>query len=170
MSELANAPHSTTWTPPSPAPRSEHKLASAADFRARIKDEDCFEEPRDVPLPTCGLTVRLRRPKPLLYTLMGVALPGIPEIAAGAQTPGESEVQRSAEETERVANWLANLWRNVFVHPKLSLRPGFDEIHPDWIPEPDQKFIWQWIRGEVTDSGESLSTFPASGEGRPGAA
>ena len=65
----------------------------------------------------------------------------------------------SPEEAARAANWLANLWKAVFVYPKLSLRPGPEEIHPDMIPEPDQKFIWKWIRGEVKDSGESLSPF-----------
>ena len=44
---------------------SEHKLASAADFRNRIKDEDCYEQPQYVILPKCGLEVLLRKPKPL---------------------------------------------------------------------------------------------------------
>jgi hypothetical protein len=67
----------------------------------------------------------------------------------------------SPEETAQVAGWMARLWGNVFVHPKLSLTPNEDEIHPDWISSEDQSFVWRWLRGEVGDSGESLSTFPA---------
>jgi hypothetical protein len=67
----------------------------------------------------------------------------------------------SPEETAQVADWMAKLWSKVFVHPKLSLTPTETEIHPDWIVAEDQQFIWRWIRGEVNDSGESLSTFPA---------
>ena len=93
----------------------------------------------------------------------------MPEERA-ATSPAVGETQANTEETARVANWIANLWRNVFVQPKLSMRPGFDEIHPDWIPEEDTKFVWKWIRGEVDNLGESLSSFSASGQGGPGVA
>ena len=169
---------SCTWQPPTPKieakpapvrlpvsddrPSTVHKLASAADFRSRIKDEDCYEQPEYVTLPKCGLGVLLRKPKPLAYTLLGAPLPGLPKEDAEAESPADSQAKMSAEETAQVAGWLAKLWGNVFVHPKLSLSPGFDEIHPDWIPEEDQQFVWKFIRGEVKSSGESLSTFPAS--------
>lgn len=143
-----------------PAPK--HKLATAADFRSRIKDEDCFEAPVYVILPKCGLEVVLRKPKPLAYTLLGAPLPGIPQEGTEAASGAEGQSGMTSEETVQLASWLAKLWGNVFVQPKLSWTPGFDEIHPDWIPQEDQRFIWRWIRGEVTDSGESLSTFPAS--------
>jgi hypothetical protein len=147
---------------PKGKPPSEHKLASAADFRNDVKEEDCYEPAQEVLLPKCQRWVLLRRPKPLAYTLLGAPLPGLPEGGVDATSPAEGQIEMSAEETARVAGWLAALWRNVFVHPKLSLRPGMDEIHPDWIREEDQQFIWRWIRGEVNVSGESLSTFPAS--------
>ena len=138
----------------------EHKLASAVDFRNRIKDEDCYEPAREVMLPKSEMWVLLRKPKPLAYTLLGAPLPGMPQ--ADTESLSEDQSDMSAEETARVAGWLAALWGKVFAYPKLSLRPEPEEIHPDWIPEEDQKFIWRWIRGEVNDSGESLSTFPRS--------
>jgi hypothetical protein len=155
-----------TWEPPTPKPESskpKHRLASAADFRAAIKEEDLFEPATEVFLPKSEKWVLLRRPKPLAYTLLAAPLPGIPE--AGAEGPSQNQSEMSNEEIAHVAGWLAALWGQVFVHPKLSLRPGPDEIHPDWIPEEDQKFIYRWIRGEVNDSGESLSTFSGSVQG-----
>ncbi len=144
---------------------SEHKLATAADFRNDVKEEDCYEPAREVFLPKSEKWVLLRRPKPLAYTLLGAPLPGIPEEDAEAASPTENQSPMTSEEKAQVADWLSKLWRKVFVHPKLSHKPGADEIHPDWIPEEDQQFIWRWIRGEVKDSGESLSTFPASVQG-----
>ena len=144
---------------------SEHKLASAEDFKNDVKEEDCYEPAREVFLPKSAKWVSLRKPKPLAYTLLAAPLPGIPEENAEAASPAEGQSGMTSEETARVASWLAALWGKVFVHPKLSLRPGVDEIHPDWIPEEDQQFIWRWIRGEVNDSGESLSIFPASVQG-----
>ena len=141
----------------------EQKVATAADFRKRIKEEDCFEEPEYVILPKCGLGVMLRRPKPLAYTLLGAPLPGLPVGSNGdGAENAEAEAAESAdtlkpEETVQVATWMTRLWLKVFVSPGLSLMPGPEEIHPDWIPEEDQKFVWRWIRGEVTSSGENLS-------------
>lgn len=143
----------------------EHRLASAADFRKRIKDEDCYEPPVYVILPKCGLEVLLRRPRPIAYTLFGEALPGIPERGTDAAPSAEGQPKISAEDAAHIARWLAELWGKVFVQPKLSLSPGFDEIHPDWIPEEDQRFIWRWIRAEVNDAGESLRTFPRNVQG-----
>ncbi len=139
----------------------EHKVASPADFRNRIKDEDCYEAPEYVIFPKCGLEVLLRRPRPLAYTLLGAPLPGIASEDEAA--PEESAPQDDAEkraEIVQAANFAALLWQKVFVQPKLSLSPGFDAIHPDWIPKEDQEFVWRWIRGEVNNSGDSLSTFP----------
>ncbi len=144
---------------------SEHKLASAADFRNDVKEEDAFEAAREVFLPKSQKWILLRRPKPLAYVLLGAPLPGIPEENAEGASSTEGQREMSPEEAARAANWLANLWKAVFVYPKLSLRPGPEEIHPDMIPEPDQKFIWKWIRGEVKDSGESLSPFCPSEQG-----
>jgi hypothetical protein len=151
----------STCTSALPAPKPEirkpeHKLANAADFRNDVRQEDCYESPREISLPKSQKWVLLRKPKPLAYTLLGAPLPGIP--IDGAETPSKLPEEQLLE----VASWLARLWGNVFVHPKLSLKPEVDEIHPDWVPEEDQQFIWRWIRGEVTDSGESLSTFPRS--------
>lgn len=141
---------------------SEHVLASAADFRDDVKEEDCYEPAREVFLPKGKRWVLLRKPKPLAYTVLGAPLPGTSE--EGAADTGRESI--STEETVQVANWLTRLWSNVFVQPKLSLQAdGVTSIHPDWIPEEDQQFIWRWIRGEVTDTGESVSTFPASAQG-----
>jgi hypothetical protein len=140
---------------------SEHKLASAADFRNDVSEEDCYEPAREVFLPKGRKWVLLRKPLPLAYTLLGAPLPGLPVEGAEGANP-EVQGRMSSEEVAQVATWLAKLWGNVFVHPKLSLTPGASEIHPDWIHADDQQFIWRWIRGEVEDSGESLSTFPAN--------
>jgi hypothetical protein len=161
---------STTFTPPvqksdEDSQKSERKVASAADFRNRIKDEDCFEAPVYVVLPKCGLGVLLRRPRPLAYTLLGAPLPGIPQESGEAGSGSDGQSGMSPEERARLAHWLAELWGKVFFQPKLSLTPDFSEIHPDWVPEEDQRFIWKWMRGEVNDSGESLGTFPASVQG-----
>ena len=143
----------------------EHKLASAVDFRNRCEEEDCYEPAREVFLPKSEKWILLRKPKPLAYTLLGAPLPGIPEGDTEAASSAEGQPEMSPEETAQVARWLARLWSKVFVYPKLSLKPGVDEIHPDWIPEEDQQFIWRWIRGEVKDSGESLSILPDSVQG-----
>jgi hypothetical protein len=140
-------------------PPSGHKLASAADFRNDVNEEDCYEPAREVFLPTGKKWVLLRKPRPLAYTLLGAPLPGLPEEGAEAANP-EEQRKMSSEEAAQVATWLARLWGSIFVHPKLSLAPGAGEIHPDWIKPEDQQFIWRWIRGEVKNSGESLSTFP----------
>jgi hypothetical protein len=142
---------------------SEHKLASAADFRNDVKEEDCYEPAREVFLPKSKKWVLLRRPLPLAYTLLGAPLPGLPE-GAEATNP-EEQRKMSSEEAAQVATWLARLWGSVFVHPKLSLTPGAAEIHPDWIKPEDQVFIWRWLRGEVTDTGEPVSGFPGSVQG-----
>ena len=151
---------------------SEHKLASAADFRNDVNEEDCYEPAREVFLPKSEKWVLLRRPKPLAYTLLGAPLPGIPQERTGgeeadieAAKPSASEAETLRQELLQVASWAVTLWGKVFVHPKLSLRPGEDGIHPEWIPPDDQTFIWKWIRGGVNDSGESLSAFSASVQG-----
>jgi hypothetical protein len=103
--------------------------------------------------------------------LLGAPLPGLPEPANGDLTEGtdaappEPSDKMKPEETVQVAKWLAKLWGKVFVNPGLSLKPTPSQIHPDWIPEEDQQFIWQWIRGEVTDTGEPVSAFPGSVQG-----
>lgn len=150
---------------------SEHKLASAADFKNDVNEEDCYEPAREILLPKSQKWVLLRRPKPLAYTLVGAPLPGIREESAESATvevvpPGIAPPISPAEKTQQlleISIWAVALWVKVFVHPKVSLRPGPDEIHPEWIHKEDQTFIWAWIRGEVGDSGESLGTFPAKG-------
>ncbi len=144
---------------------SEHKLASAADFRNDVKEEDCYEAAREVFLPKAQKWVLLRKPKPLAYTLLGAPLPGLPEEEIEPAVPSGAKTEMSAEEAVQVAGWLTRLWSKVFVHPKLSRIPGPDEIHPNWIPPDDVQFLWRWIRGEVKDSGESLSTFPTGEQG-----
>ncbi len=140
---------------------SEHKLATAADFRNDVNEADCYEPAREILLPKSQKWVLLRRPKPLAYTLLGAPLPGIAEEPDTAGPTSEGAAKMAAEEFAQFAGWLTRLWGKVFVQPKLSLRPGPDEIHPDWIGVEDQRFIWQWIRSEVNDSGESMShSFP----------
>jgi hypothetical protein len=134
----------------------EQKIATAADFRNAIKDEDCYEPARQVFLPKCEKWVLLRKPKPLAYTLLGAPLPGLKEAVDG-EHPGPEEAR---EELLRIASWSAKLLNKIFASPKLSLRPGPDEIHPSWLSDEDQNFIFRWCRGEVDDSGASLSTFP----------
>jgi len=69
---------------------SEHKLASAMDFRDDVKEEDCYEPAQEVFLPKSQKWVLLRRPKALAYTLIGTPLPGIPKDDAKAAS---SELQ-----------------------------------------------------------------------------
>ena len=54
---------------------SEHKLASAMDFRDDVKEEDCYEPAQEVFLPKSQKWVLLRRPKPLAYTLLPWLVP-----------------------------------------------------------------------------------------------
>ena len=63
----------------------EHKLASAVDFRNRIKDEDCYEPAREVMLPKSEMWVLLRKPKPLAYTLLGLRCRGYRKSAQKAR-------------------------------------------------------------------------------------
>jgi hypothetical protein len=157
------------------APATKHKLATAADFRSLIKDEDAFEPATYVTLPTSGLEVLLRRPRPIAYTLLGVPLPAIstfePKGTAGLtpkfQPPADQEAPdtENSEQRANLARWTGALWGKVFVQPRLSMNPEADEIHPSWIPKEDKNFIWDWINGEVKYSGESLSTFPDGAQG-----
>lgn len=112
-----------TWEPPAPKPetlRPKHKLASAADFRNDVREDDCYEPAREIFLPKSKKWVLLRRPLPLAYTLLGAPLPGLPEEDAEAVTSAEGQTAMSPEEAAQVAGWLLKLWGNVFVHPKLS--------------------------------------------------
>jgi hypothetical protein len=154
---------------------SEHKLASAADFRGLIRDEEAFEPATYVTLPKSGLEVLLRRPRPIAYTLLGVPLPAITTfepknkeaLPPAFQPPAEigPPNTENSEERANVARWTGALWGKVFVHPKLSMNPGADEIHPSWIPKEDKDFVWRWINGEEEYSGASLSTFPDGAQG-----
>ena len=114
----------TALPPPKVEPaKPEHRLASAADFRKRIKDEDCYEPPVYVILPKCGLEVLLRRPRPIAYTLFGEALPGIPEQGTDAAPSAEGQPKISAEDAAHIARWLAELWGKVFVQPTPARWP-----------------------------------------------
>ncbi len=78
----------------------EHKLASAVDFRNRIKDEDCYEPAREVMLPKSEMWVLLRKPKPLAYTLLGAPLPGIPQERTEGAEAGTEAAKPSASDAE----------------------------------------------------------------------
>lgn len=171
---------STTWQGPEPKPApaaaaGEHKLATPADFRNLIKDEEAFEPATYVTLPKSGLEVLLRRPRPIAYTLLGVPLPAISTFAPREKDGLTPEFQppapmvqagrENSEERANLARWTGALWGKVFVQPRLSMSPGADEIHPSWIPKEDKDFIWDWINGEEKYSGESLSTFPDGAQG-----
>lgn len=124
-----------------------------------------FEEPQDVKLPTLGITVRLRRPKPVYFAVVGLPLPQ--SIAATAS--GGLPAVKDRAELLRLADATTKLLTQAFVHPRVSLTPGEDEIDPNMLL-PDYPFLVKYLVGEVLAGGQDLATFRDRAAGGPAAA
>jgi hypothetical protein len=136
----------------------ENHVASASDFR-KLAEAEAYEEPQRIVLPKSGFAMMVRRPRPLAYTLLGVALPQT--LAAKiAQAEPDAQVCLTRQEGLALIQREAELLQNCVVSPRLSLNPGLDEVHPNWLPGDDQRFIYRYLRGEVDASGADLDRFP----------
>lgn len=152
----------------------ENGIAKAEDFRKLVSEDEAYEPPERIILPASGLAIIVRRPKPLAYTLLGIALPASlvyedeapPEPAADPAARPEI----AADDMVKISRWTVRLMQKIFVKPRLALAPGPEEISPLWIPAEDQKFILAWTRGEVTSAGESLRGFRDDAPGGAAAA
>jgi len=126
----------------------ENGIASAEDFKNAAST---VNSPERVVLPKSGLTVLLRRP-----TAFGVWM-----------------LDQRVEElknSERFSEWrelICKSLEDAFVQPKLSLQPGPDQIHPDWLPEEDQVFLVRWVRGLIAPDGTDLVEKFFRERGRP---
>jgi hypothetical protein len=155
----------------------ENHLATAADFR-RAAEAEAFGEPERVALPKRGLAVMIRRPRAAWFALQGVGLPAervvrveqrqkveelkVQELKAQPDSTRISSTVDSSTQLEdkvRFANFWAETFKRMFVAPKLSLNPGRDEIHPSWIPDEDQEFLFGWALGVVGSDGTGLESF-----------
>lgn len=150
----------------------DNGIASAEDFR-KAAEADAFEEPRRIVLPASGFAVVLRRPRPMAFTLLRHPLPQslasrVSEFAAGTGAGQEFPLPKpeySAEELAALSRRAVEMLSLVFVAPRLSLTPGPNEIHPNWLPPEDQTFILRWMGGEVADDGSDLAGFRRGDEG-----
>jgi len=135
-------------------------IATAADFRT-LAEAEPFEEPQRVVLPKSGLAVMLRRPKPVAFTLLFGKLPKtlaarLTETPGSPAGTGEAPALEAAEVISLAKMWT-ELFQRMFVEPRLSINPGPEEIHPNWIPAEDQEFLLSWSLGAV----EALVPFRA---------
>ncbi len=151
----------------------ENNIATADDFRA-VACEQAFETPKRVVLPESGLSVVLRRPRLIFFTMTKNHYPA--EVAqkfagSGAGEPPGAACAPTADELKAYADWITEVLGAVFVKPKLSLTPGADEIHPNWLRPGDVQFIFQWITGGVlspTNIGEDRFRSADAGSGAGG--
>lgn len=69
---------------------------------------------------------------------------------------GETPPLQKIDEARDLAEWVVALVEKTVVEPRLSLRPGPNEISPDWLPQEDVDFIIRYAVGEVVGGdGES---------------
>ena len=127
-------------------------IATAAEFRT-LAEAEPFEEPQRVVLPKSGLAVMLRRPKPVAFTLLFGKLPKtlaarLTETPGSPAGTGEAPALEAAEVISLAKIWT-ELFQRMFVEPRLSINPGPEEIHPNWIPAEDQEFLLSWSLGAV---------------------
>ena len=135
---------------------SENGIATADDFR-KAAEASAFEAPQRVVLPKCGLAVILRRPRPLAFALYGGQLPGslaargtgVPPVADAPTAETAVPQKYTREELIEIARFWTQMFQRAFVQPKLSLKPGFEEISPNWIPQEDQIWLIRWMVGEA---------------------
>jgi hypothetical protein len=130
-------------------------IATAAEIR-QAAEAQAFEDPRKVMLPQSGWCVMLRRPRPVAFTLTNYGLPA----SLALKIQGADPVAATSDEEKRAATimWI-EMFGKMFVKPSLSLRPGPDQIHPNWLPDQDKVFLIRWAVGEVDDQNVSLAEF-----------
>lgn len=136
----------------------ENGIASAADFR-RAAEAEAFEGAQRVTLPKSGLTVLLRRPRPVFFALVKHGLPQslASRIAEGKGAEAFNEM--TAEELRELAGFWTEVFESVFVSPRVSLTPGPDEISPNLLAAEDVMFLIRWAVGEVASDGRDLAPF-----------
>lgn len=110
----------------------------------------------DLLLPS-GITIRARRPSPSMVASWG----RLPMILAGAVLQrSEASAEISDTEVLQASEFLRNVLTFACVSPRLSVKPGPEEIHPKDIPEVDLDFIIAWaMRGDEAKSLESFRGF-----------
>lgn len=133
----------------------ENHIATAAEIKAAAEAYS-FGPPERVVLPKSGFPVILRRPKAIAFSLSTHRLPA--SLAAKTQEdPASCTTAPSREEIVAISNFWVEMFKKIFVDPKLSLDPGPAEIHPNWLPDEDQTFLIRWAVGEVVSDGASGS-------------
>jgi hypothetical protein len=137
----------------------ESTQSAAAQFRAHAALR-AYEEPESVTLPDSGITVTLRRPKPLAFALATASLPAS-ELKAVESEPGSEETMVN------VRSW-AQLFEAMFVVPRLSMDPKSDEIAPSFISDKDTEFLMTWALGLVGSGGADLDRFHHGGRSGAG--
>jgi hypothetical protein len=121
--------------------------------------EDRIKRSEVVTLPS-GLKARLVKPTAWETFMQSGTLP---QSVAASFSPSSDSKGMSFDDAVSIARRTVELVRFVFVDPSVpeQCRPGID------IPFSDIEFALQWARGEVTDSGQNLGTFPDKRESAP---
>lgn len=88
----------------------------------------------------------------------------LPQSLAASISPTKNNLPVEYSDAVQMARRTVDLVRFVFVEPQVpdQCRPGLD------IPFSDIEFALQWARGEATDSGQNLETFPQERASAPG--
>ena len=136
-------------------PTPKNGVASPDDFifAARLRGQ-----PEHVVLPKSGLKVLLRRPSPMWFLFRGL----LPASLAVKLEGGQARVE-TVEDLRALAEWMVPLLSEVFVEPRLALRPGPGEISPDLLDLDDASFAIRWAVGEVASESGDLASFRADG-------
>jgi hypothetical protein len=115
----------------------------------------------EVILLPSGLKARLVKPSPWESFMHAGTLP---QSLAASISPAKDTPVVNYSDAVQMARRTVDLVRFVFVDPQVpdQCRPGLD------IPFSDIEFALSWARGEVTDSGQNLDTFPPERTSAPG--
>lgn len=130
----------------------ENHLATVDDFRQAAFATKV--EPERVVLPKLGKAVLLRRPTPMWFLFHGQ----LPTSLAARIQGGQVSIE-TPEELKALAEWMVPLLEEVFIEPRLRLRPGPGEISPDLLDIEDANFVIRWAVGEVTSDNRDLADF-----------
>ena len=132
-------------------------IASAADFKNAAS---AANPPERIVLPKSGFAVLLRRPTAFGIWMLDQRLVELQEkIEARDLSLGPAPAGPQAQASSPWSEWrdlMRKAIEDAVVQPKLSLTPGRNEIHPDWLPQEDQIFLVRWVRGLIAPDGTDL--------------
>jgi hypothetical protein len=134
------------------------QIAKAEDFKRAMRQRANVEW---LTLPASGLSVLLCRP---------------PVFAALAMQDEGSELQKKvmgvepgkvqSEDVRAFTKWITATLAKLFVEPQFSASPGAGEVGLADIMQEDLRYIFAWMRGEVSpDAGGNPADLAAFRQG-----